>query len=151
MASCFGKTNMHFEKARVTTQALSYDWSKQQVAAFCRICLFLVTKPFNFFFCFFSHNFCQFFFSKMSYLRPGNYYPVQARFGHESSHSNEENASTPLITKLDKYSMEELKEYRQVFNMFDTGKFSCCKNRENVINFRQKWSNWIRRIRKCHC
>jgi len=45
---------------------------------------------------------------------------LRARFGHEYSQSNDDSGSAPLITKLDKYSTDELKEYRQVFNMFDT-------------------------------
>ena len=57
----------------------------------------------------------------MAYSHSGNYLPIQARFGHESSQSNDDSGSAPLITKLDKYSTDELKEYRQVFNMFDTG------------------------------
>uniref|UniRef100_A0A7E4VVL8 Calmodulin n=1 Tax=Panagrellus redivivus TaxID=6233 RepID=A0A7E4VVL8_PANRE len=45
---------------------------------------------------------------------------LQARFGHEGSQSGDEgSAGAPLITRLDKYSANELKEYRQVFNMFD--------------------------------
>ena len=44
--------------------------------------------------------------------------PIQARFGHDSS-----DETTSLITHLDKYSDDELKEYRQVFNMFDAGEF----------------------------
>uniref|UniRef100_A0AC34RLE1 Uncharacterized protein n=1 Tax=Panagrolaimus sp. JU765 TaxID=591449 RepID=A0AC34RLE1_9BILA len=68
---------------------------------------------------------------------------LRARFGHESSHSNDDGA-TPLITKLDKYSMEELKEYRQVFNMFDTGKlFFCHENRNEAKDFRQKRGHWV--------
>uniref|UniRef100_A0A1I7RS60 Calmodulin n=1 Tax=Bursaphelenchus xylophilus TaxID=6326 RepID=A0A1I7RS60_BURXY len=37
-----------------------------------------------------------------------------------SQDQQSDDGTTPLITKLDKYSPEELKEYRQVFNMFDT-------------------------------
>ncbi|KAH7721562.1 calmodulin isoform a [Aphelenchoides avenae] len=40
------------------------------------------------------------------------------RFANDAS--SDDGGSTPLITKLDKYTPEELKEYRQVFNMFDT-------------------------------
>ena len=44
---------------------------------------------------------------------------LQARFGHDSG----DEALNPLVTHLDKYSDDELKEYRQVFNMFDAGEF----------------------------
>uniref|UniRef100_A0AC34G6L6 EF-hand domain-containing protein n=1 Tax=Panagrolaimus sp. ES5 TaxID=591445 RepID=A0AC34G6L6_9BILA len=41
---------------------------------------------------------------------------LQAKFRHDS-HDDDE--SDPLVTHLDKYTAEELQEYRQVFNMFD--------------------------------
>ncbi|KAI6230189.1 hypothetical protein M3Y99_01085800 [Aphelenchoides fujianensis] len=43
---------------------------------------------------------------------------LQAKFGSQDQNS-EDGGSAPLITKLDKYSAEELKEYRLVFNVFD--------------------------------
>lgn len=61
----------------------------------------------------------------MPYARNSQtYIPIQARFGHDQQ--SEDNGLTPLITKLDKYSTDELKEYRQVFNMFDAGKYISC-------------------------
>jgi Ca2+-binding EF-hand superfamily protein len=41
----------------------------------------------------------------------------RAKFNSEQS---SDDGNVPLITKLDKYTADELKEYRQVFNMFDT-------------------------------
>lgn len=46
---------------------------------------------------------------------------LQAKFSQDLQ---SDDGAQPLITKLDKYSPEELKEYRQVFNMFDTGTFT---------------------------
>lgn len=47
---------------------------------------------------------------------------IQAKFGHDSQ---DDSASNPLlINDLDKYTSDELKEYRQVFNMFDAGLFN---------------------------
>uniref|UniRef100_A0A914R3L3 Uncharacterized protein n=1 Tax=Panagrolaimus davidi TaxID=227884 RepID=A0A914R3L3_9BILA len=43
---------------------------------------------------------------------------LQAKFRHDSHDDSE---SDPLVTHLDKYTAEELQEYRQVFNMFDAG------------------------------
>ncbi|KAI6190032.1 hypothetical protein M3Y97_00072800 [Aphelenchoides bicaudatus] len=43
---------------------------------------------------------------------------LQAKFNSQDQSS--EDGSTPLITKLDKYTHEELTEFRQVFNLFDT-------------------------------
>jgi len=42
----------------------------------------------------------------------------RAKFSQDQS--SEDGGSTPLITKLDKYTHEELTEFRQVFNLFDT-------------------------------
>lgn len=49
---------------------------------------------------------------------------IQGRFTTSDPPSDDGSASATqlLITKLDKYTPEELKEYRQVFNMFDAGK-----------------------------
>ncbi|KAL3119158.1 hypothetical protein niasHT_003941 [Heterodera trifolii] len=45
---------------------------------------------------------------------------IQSKFTANVSEVNSEDGSNiPLITKLDKYTTDELKEYRQVFNMFD--------------------------------
>uniref|UniRef100_A0A915D2W0 EF-hand domain-containing protein n=1 Tax=Ditylenchus dipsaci TaxID=166011 RepID=A0A915D2W0_9BILA len=46
---------------------------------------------------------------------------IQGKFaGNSSEHGSDDGGSgAPLITKLDKYTAAELKEYRQVFNMFD--------------------------------
>lgn len=53
---------------------------------------------------------------------------LQAKFNSSQDQSSiEDGGSTPLITKLDKYTHEELTEFRQVFNLFDTGK-SLLKN-----------------------
>lgn len=46
---------------------------------------------------------------------------LQAKFNSQDQGSDD--GSTPLITKLDKYTHEELMEYKAVFNLFDTGKF----------------------------
>jgi hypothetical protein len=46
---------------------------------------------------------------------------LQAKFNSQDQGSDD-GGSTPLITKLDKYTHEELTEYRAVFNLFDTGK-----------------------------
>lgn len=43
---------------------------------------------------------------------------LQAKFNSQDQSS--EDGSTPLITKLDKYTQDELIEFRQVFNLFDT-------------------------------
>jgi Ca2+-binding EF-hand superfamily protein len=43
---------------------------------------------------------------------------LQAKFNSQDQSS--EDGTTPLITKLDKYTHEELTEFRQVFNLFDT-------------------------------
>uniref|UniRef100_A0A914GSI8 EF-hand domain-containing protein n=1 Tax=Globodera rostochiensis TaxID=31243 RepID=A0A914GSI8_GLORO len=44
----------------------------------------------------------------------------RSKFTTAASELNSEDGSNiPLITKLDKYTADELKEYRQVFNMFD--------------------------------
>lgn len=45
---------------------------------------------------------------------------LQAKFNSSQDQSSEDGGSTPLITKLDKYTHEELTEFRQVFNLFDT-------------------------------
>lgn len=51
----------------------------------------------------------------------GNF--IQGRFTSSDPPSDDgsTSAATPLITKLDKYTSAELKEYRQIFNMFDAG------------------------------
>jgi hypothetical protein len=43
---------------------------------------------------------------------------LRAKFRHDSHDDSESDA---LVTHLDKYTEEELQEYRQVFNMFDAG------------------------------
>ncbi|KAI6199678.1 HLH domain-containing protein [Aphelenchoides besseyi] len=45
---------------------------------------------------------------------------LQAKFTGSQDQGSDDGGSIPLIRKLDKYTSEELKEYRQVFNMFDT-------------------------------
>uniref|UniRef100_A0A914C2W8 EF-hand domain-containing protein n=1 Tax=Acrobeloides nanus TaxID=290746 RepID=A0A914C2W8_9BILA len=48
------------------------------------------------------------------------YYSFSSSSFDEARFSTDPNSEdSPLITKLDKYTPEELKEYRQVFNMFD--------------------------------
>lgn len=44
---------------------------------------------------------------------------LRNKFSHLEHNSRSAEENLPLITKLDKYSTEELKEYRQVFDMFD--------------------------------
>ncbi|KAI6213446.1 hypothetical protein M3Y94_00151100 [Aphelenchoides besseyi] len=44
----------------------------------------------------------------------------RAKFTGSQDQGSDDGGSIPLIRKLDKYTSEELKEYRQVFNMFDT-------------------------------
>jgi len=43
----------------------------------------------------------------------------RGKFNSSEHGSDDGSSAVPLITKLDKYSQEELKEYRQIFNIFD--------------------------------
>lgn len=48
---------------------------------------------------------------------------IQGKFYNSDLAGSDEGCTIPLITKLDKYTSAELREYRQVFNMFDAGQF----------------------------
>lgn len=46
---------------------------------------------------------------------------IQGKFYNTDLAGSDDGSGIPLITKLDKYTNAELREYRQVFNMFDAG------------------------------
>lgn len=46
---------------------------------------------------------------------------IQGKFYNTDLAASDDGSAIPLITKLDKYTSAELREYRQVFNMFDAG------------------------------
>lgn len=70
---------------------------------------------------------------------------IQGKFSGQQNASEQGSedgsAAAPLITKLDKYTHEELREYRQVFNMFDADRSGAIglDELENAISSGWHW------------